>query len=104
MLLDNNIYTKVKKHSAKCIISNFRKLLTIWKNSEYISNATHKAMISNDELLLRAYDFPKIIKLNCTFRIISSVDSPLYVLATFLQETISISIPISPSHNSFRFS
>jgi len=86
MLSDNNTYMKVKKDSTKRIVDNLRKILTTWKNSEYISNTTHKALISSDELLPRAYGLPKVHKANCPFRIIvSSVDSPLYVLATFLQ-------------------
>jgi len=45
-----------------------------------------------------------VYKVNCPFRIIvSSVDSPLYILVTFLQKTLSTSIPLSQSHieNSF---
>jgi len=67
-------------------------------------NATHKALISSDELLPRIYSLPEIHKLNCPFKIIVSfVDSPLYALDTFLQKIISTNIPLSASHigNSF---
>jgi len=95
MLSDNNIYMKVKKDPTKRIIGNLRKILTTWKNSEYISNITHKALISSDGLLPRAYDLPKVHKVNCPFKIIvSSVDSSLCAPATFLQKTKSTSIPL----------
>jgi len=104
MLSDNNTYMKVKKDPTKRIIDNLRRILTAWKNSEYISISTHKTLISSDGLLPRAYGLPKVHKENCPFRIIvSSVDSPLYALATFLQKTMSNSIPLPQSHigNSF---
>jgi len=104
MLSDNSIYIKVKKDPTKRIIGNLRKILSTWKNSEYISNTTHKTLISSDGLLPRAYGLPKVHKEGCSFRIIvSSVDSPLYAFATFLQKTISTSIPLPQSHieNSF---
>jgi len=104
MLSDNSIYIKIKKDPTKRFIGNLRKILTTWKNSEYVSNTTHKTLISSDGLLPRAYGLPKFHKEGCPFRIIvSSVDSPLYALATFLQKTISISIPWPQSHieNSF---
>jgi len=95
MLLDNNIYMKVKKDPTKHIIGNLRKITT-WKNFEYISNITHKALINSDGLLSRAYGLLKVYKVNCPFRIIVSfVDSPLCALATFLQKTFTISTSIS---------
>jgi len=104
MLSDSSIYVKVKKDPTRNIIGSLRKTLTAWKNSEYISNSTHKFLISSDGLLPRAYGLPKVHKVDCPFRIIvSSVDSPLYALATFLQKTISSNIPLPQSHieNSF---
>jgi len=55
-------------------------------------------------LLLRAYGLPKVHKSDCPFRIIiSSIDSPLYSLATFLHGIIIRSLPKAQSHinNSF---
>jgi len=48
MLSDNNIYMKVKNDPTSVIIGNLRKILTTWKNSEYISNTIHKALINSD--------------------------------------------------------
>jgi len=49
---------KLKK--TKRIIGNLRKILTTWKNSEYISNTTHKTLISSDGLLPKAYGLSKV--------------------------------------------
>jgi len=62
-------------------------------------------MYCSDGLLPRAYGLPKVHKPDCPFRIIiSSIDSPLYSLATFLQETITRSLPRAKGHidNSFQ--
>jgi len=104
MLSDSNIYAKVNKDPTKRIIRDLRAILTSWKNSDYISNITHRSLVSSDGTLPRAYGLPKVHKVNCPFRIIvSSVNSPLYALATFLQKIISTSVPCSQSHieNSF---
>jgi len=104
MLQDDNYYERAKKDPTKSVIVSLRKLLTKWKNLEYIPTNIHRKLICSDGLLPRAYGLPKVHKLNCPYRIIvSSVDSPLYPLATFLQNIISTSIPTARSHidNSF---
>jgi len=60
----------------------------------FISVPTYRKIYCSDGVLPTAYDLPKIHKRNCPFRIIiSSIDSPLYFLATFLHEIINSSIP-----------
>jgi len=57
----------------------------------------------NDGLLPRAYSLLKVHKSDCPFRIVSSLDSPLYNLATFLHKILIKNIPVTNSHlnNSF---
>jgi len=75
-------------------------------NSDVISTTTHRTthkLTNSDGLLPRAYGLSKVHKPNCPFRIIILVDSSLHAIATFLQKTIAINIPIAHSHidNSF---
>jgi len=44
MLQNNNIYITIKKDPTKSIIGSLRKLLTRWKNSEFISTTIHRIM------------------------------------------------------------
>jgi len=88
----------------RSIIGSFRRLLTRWKNSEFISITIHRMLISSDGLLPRAYGLSKVHKPNCSFRIIiSSIDSPLHAIATFLHKIIASNSPVahSPVSNSF---
>jgi len=88
MLQDSNIYITVKEDPTKSIIGSLRKLLTRWKNANFIPTTIHRIMTKSDGLLPKAYGLPKVHKPNCPFRIIiSSVDSPLHAIASFLQKT-----------------
>jgi len=87
------------------MIGNLRSLLTRWKNSNYISPAKYKSSYRSEGILSRAYRLPKIHKPDIPFRlIISSIDSPFYSLASFLQEIIIKHVPNTFSHldNSFK--
>jgi len=57
-------------------------------------------LMYSDGILPRAYGLPKIQ--GCPFRIISSIDGPLYSLALFLHRIISRNISKPCSHNSFQ--
>jgi len=86
------------------MISDLRNLLTRWKNSNYISPAKYKALYRSEGILPRAYGLPKIHKPDIPYRlIISSMDSPFYSLASFLQGIIRKHVPDTLSHldNSF---
>ncbi|XP_039311308.1 uncharacterized protein LOC120359073 [Solenopsis invicta] len=81
-----------------------RELLTRWKNKKYITESTFKRVSCSDGILPRAYGLPKVHKPGVPLRIIiSSIDSPLYGLATLLHEIISKNIPDAASkiNNSF---
>ncbi|KYN18358.1 hypothetical protein ALC57_09333 [Trachymyrmex cornetzi] len=61
-----------------------------------IDSFEYKILSYSGGILPRAYSLPKIHKLNCPFRlIISSIDSLLYVLATFIHDVISKNVPKS---------
>jgi len=105
MLQDQETYTLIKKNPINKITNSARTLLTRWKKSGYITEDTYKKLYCSDGILPRAYGLPKIHKPDKSYRIIvSSIDSPLYSLANFLQDIITKNIPKSVSHidNSFQ--
>ncbi|XP_077273242.1 uncharacterized protein LOC143903487 [Temnothorax americanus] len=104
MLQDKNTYTILKKNPAKQIENDCNNLLKSWFKKEYISKKEYFRMHSSDAPLPKAYALPKIHKPNHPFRIIvSSIDTALYPLASFLQKIISDNIPKTRSYvnNSF---
>lgn len=89
MLGDSETYTIIKKDPNKTLTRNVRDLLSRWKRDEYILTSEYKKLYYLDGLL-RAYGLSKIHKPGCPLRIIIfSIDSPLYSLASFLQNIIS---------------
>jgi len=80
-------------------------LLARWKSKGYISDTIYNSIYCNDGNFPRAYGLPKIHKPGLTFRlIISSIDSPTYQLAYYIQKIISKNIlkPLSHIDNSFQ--
>ncbi|KMQ86230.1 hypothetical protein RF55_14846 [Lasius niger] len=97
LLADNDTYTVVKKDPTRKI-NGFHDILTRWKRLNYINYATYRRLNCSDGVLPRAYGLPKIHKPNCPLRIIvSSVNSPLHSIATFLH-IIHASISKAHSH------
>jgi len=85
--------------------SSLRKLLIRWDTSKFITNSTYRSLICSDDCLPRAYGLPKIHKPGHQFRlIVSSLDSPFYSLASFLQKMISSGVQSATSciENSFQ--
>lgn len=104
LLMDTNTYNVVKKDPTKNLTSRLRDLLTRWKSSEFISPSTYRSLYCSDGLLPRAYGLPKVHKPGCPFRlIVSSVNSPLYNLASFLHCIMFKSFPTALSHVSNSF-
>lgn len=80
-------------------------MLSRWKGSNYISTNTYRSLYVSDGILSRAYGLPKIHKRNHPFRIIvSSLNNPLYHLASYLHRIMHKGFPKAQSHilNSFR--
>lgn len=80
-------------------------MLAGWKTCKYITEEQYRHLYCSDELLPRTYAVPKIHKPNYPFRIIvSSINSPLYFLASFLQDIMYKNIPKADSYikNSFQ--
>jgi hypothetical protein len=105
MLEDQDTYVHIKKDPTNTLTRSARDLLTRWKKRSYITEANYKRVYCSEGNLPRAYGLPKVHKPGVPFRIIiSSIDSPLYGLATFLHEIISKNIPEAPSRvdNSFQ--
>jgi len=105
MLNDNDtyLYIKIKKDPIKKLTSDIRSMLTRWRSKGFINNGTYSGIYCSDGNLPRAYG-SKIHKSGLTFRlIISSIDSPTYALAKYLQKIISKNTVKPPSHidNSF---
>lgn len=105
ILSDEKTYIKVSKDPTKKLIRDLHSLLMKWKKCEYITELTYKRLNCTDGVLPRAYGLPKIHKSGNPLRIIvSSMNTPLYELASFLHDTINDSIPIPKSNlnNSFQ--
>ena len=88
----------VEKDPIKKIISALRELAR-WKDSEFISSSTYFHLRCSDGELPRAYGLPKLHKPNVPLRIIvSSINSPLFSLATFLHKIMHRCSPTAASH------
>ncbi|XP_018311680.1 uncharacterized protein [Mycetomoellerius zeteki] len=105
MLDDKKTYIKLTKNPINKLAKNVQELLKKWKSKNFISEPTYRKLRSSDGILPRAYALPKIHKEGTPFRIIiSSLDSPMYSLASFLHEIISKNVerPFSKIDNSFQ--
>jgi len=104
VLKDDNTYTVVKRSPAKTIEDNLNSRLKKWFQKEFISKQQFFKLRSSDANLPKAYGLPKVHKNNTPFRIIvSSVNTALYSLASFLQEIIIHSLKNINSHTSNSF-
>ncbi|KAM0728324.1 hypothetical protein ACS0PU_005106 [Formica fusca] len=104
MLMDTNTYNIIKKDPTKNLTSRLRDLLSRWRDLEFISPSTYRSLYCSDGILPKAYGLPKVHKPGCPFRIIiSSVNSPLYFLASFLHRVMFKYFPKAHSHVSNSF-
>ena len=104
LLSDQKTNTVIKKDPLRKMTISLREILTRWKNLEFIPVSTQRYLTCSDGILPRAYGLPKIHKPNHPLRIIvSSINSPLYKLASFLDRIMHKSFPSSSSSvkNSF---
>jgi len=89
LLNDQNTYTIVTKNPIKSIENNLNNMVKKWLQKEFISKQQFAKLRSSDSVLPRAYGLPKIHKTNTPFRlIVSSVNTALYYLASFLHEIL----------------
>jgi len=104
LLSDVDTYNLVKKNPIRSIENSLNKLLKNWLHNEYISKQQYYKLHSSDSILPKAYGLPKVHKNNIPFRIIvSSINTALYSLASFLQEIISNSLGKIKSHTANSF-
>ncbi|KYQ47801.1 hypothetical protein ALC60_13166, partial [Trachymyrmex zeteki] len=89
-MLQENTYKIIEKDLTRRIVTAYA-LLVNWKEEKYVSNSTHRSLLSNDGILPRAYALSKIKKKqDCPFRIIvSSINSTLYSLAVFFHSIVT---------------
>ncbi|XP_071580549.1 uncharacterized protein [Temnothorax nylanderi] len=98
-LADPATYSIVKKDPLKKMTNDLRELLKRWKNKKFISDQEYRALLTTDGVLPRPYGLPKIHKPGCPLRIIvSSINSPLYVLASYLHNIIYENITFTNTH------
>ncbi|XP_024891588.1 uncharacterized protein LOC112467272 [Temnothorax curvispinosus] len=98
LLGDETTYSIIDRNPTRKIISTLVSLLTRWKNKKYITQQEYRSLHVSDGILPRAYGLPKIHKPDCPLRIIvSSINTPLYDLASFLQKILHKSLPINGS-------
>jgi len=99
MFNDTDTYMKINKNPIKKLTNDIRVMLAGWKTKEYITQGTYNSIYCSDGNLPRAYRLPKIHKPGLKFRlIISSIDSPIHLLAEFLHTIITKNIIKPPSH------
>jgi len=104
LLKDVNTYMMVKKNPIKSIERELNNLLKNWLKKGYISRQQFFRLRSSDSLLPKAYRLPKIHKKNTPFRIIvSSINTVLYSLASYLHKIISDSLEHMNSHTTNSF-
>jgi len=104
VLNDTNTYTLIKKNPIKSIELNLNNFLKNWLHKDFITKQQFYKLRSSDSLLPKAYGLPKVYKNNIPFRIIvSSINTALYSLASYLQDIISNSLEHTMSNvaNSF---
>ena len=104
MLSDRSTYEVLHKDPTRKITSDLHDLLTRWKSKNYINQTMYRILNSTCGITPRAYGLPKIHKTGHPLRIIvSSIDSILYSLSSFLHRVIHNNIPIADSNvrNSF---
>jgi len=95
MLQDQNTYIMIKKNSMKNIEKNLNDMLKKWFQNNYITKQTYFSLFSSDSVLPKAYGLLKIHKKNFPFRIIvSSINTALYALASYLQSIITSSLTL----------
>jgi len=93
LLKDVNTYTVIKKNPTKAIENTLNNTLKIWLSKDYISKSQYFKLRSSDSNLPRAYGLPKVHKESYPYRIIvSSINTALYSLSSFLQDIIAISL------------
>jgi len=95
MLQDHNTYTIIKKNPMKNIEKSLNDMLKKWLQNNYITKQTYFSLFSSDSGLPKAYGLPKIHKKDIPFRIIvSSINTALYALASYLQSIITCSLTL----------
>jgi len=89
LLQANNTYEIVKKNPINSIEKEINFIIKQWFQEEFISKQTYLSLHSTDSNLPKAYGLPKIHKVNYPLRIIvSSINTALYLLASFLHKII----------------
>jgi len=93
LLSDRTTYEVINQDPLKKITNSLVSIISGWKQKEYIDVRTYKMIYCGDGNLPRAYGLPKIHKHNCPLRIIvSTINSPVGTLATFLKDILQNSI------------
>jgi len=93
LLRDTKTYTVIEKDPVLSMEKKLNDLLKKWLRLGYITKQTLYKLRSSDSTLPKAYGLPKVHKKHTPFRlIISSVNTALYPLASYLQEIISNSL------------
>lgn len=97
-LSDTDTYIVLTNDPTKKLTTELHSLLTRWIDSNYITPGQYKNLNCTVGIIPRAYGLPKIHKNDVPLRIIvSSLDSPLYNLSSFLHSILKESIPLASS-------
>jgi len=98
------MYITVDKNPITNLEENLNGMLKKWLQRGFIPKHTYLSLFLSDSILPKIYGLPKIHKTSYPYRIIiSSINTALYPLASFLQKIISNSLILNDKHvkNSF---
>ncbi|XP_071578172.1 uncharacterized protein [Temnothorax nylanderi] len=99
LLKDESTYKKLKKDPIKQISSKLNELVRSWRDGGIIEDVVYRRLNCTNGNLPRCYGLPKIHKNGFPLRIIvSALGSPLYNVASFLNEHLQSSIRTPESH------
>jgi len=106
ILSDDSTYKILKNNPLRKITAGLDGLLKMWLKNNIIDGLTYKRLRCTNGSLPRCYGLPKIHKPGYPLRIIvSSLGSPLYEVAKFLNSVLSVSLkkPVSHTKDSWTF-
>ncbi|XP_071578645.1 uncharacterized protein [Temnothorax nylanderi] len=99
MLNDQTTYKKLMKDPINKITTKINELVKAWHDNGIVSDQMYRRLNCTNGNLPRAYGLPKVHKAGFPLRVIvSTLGSPLYDVASLLQNTLHSSIPKPKSH------
>jgi len=98
LLSDTETHKLLTHNSVNKMLTQLKTLLKEWKQRGFVENSLYNKLNASNPVAPLAYCLPKIYKVGYSLRVIvSSVGSPFYNLASFLNDILHDSIPVANS-------